>query len=346
MYACMHGFCFFTKNCYIYSNIQVDILHPLASVKWQECREVPECIGRAQAVWLKDKVYLGGGTVSGSKRDEARLYIYSPATDTWDVLDTPVYHFALTTYHSHLVLVGGWEHTSGLPTNKLWTLSEHNQWWETLPPLPTPLPAPGASAVSHGDHLLVIGIDYPLVNNQVYVYNGRQWATAQHPPKLLYFVTSTIFNGRWYLMGGTNSELSLPQETCVYSASLDSLIASCQFSAKETSQPRSVWKRIQSIPIGFCHPSMFGNMLIAVGGLNFATTSLCVYSSSTQSWVHVGEAPITMNVATPCAVALPSNELMIVNGQRVFKIKLQSKSAIIVLGYCMKMLLNHYSAEV
>ena len=100
------------------SNIQVDILHPLASVEWQECREVPVCIGRAQAVWLKNKVYLGGGTVSGSKRDEARLYVYTPATDTWDVLDTPVYHFALTTYHSQLVLVGGWEYTSGLPTSE------------------------------------------------------------------------------------------------------------------------------------------------------------------------------------------------------------------------------------
>ena len=87
------------------SNIQVDILHPLASVEWQECREVPVCIGRAQAVW---QVYLGGGTVSGNKRDEARLYIYTPATDTWDVLDTPVYHFALTTYHSQLVATSRW----------------------------------------------------------------------------------------------------------------------------------------------------------------------------------------------------------------------------------------------
>jgi hypothetical protein len=309
-------------------NIQVDILHPLASVKWQECREVPVYIGRAQAVWRKDKVYVGGATVSGSKRDEARLYVYTLATDTWDVIDTPVYHFALTIYHSQLVLVGGWEYTSGLPTNKLWTLSEHNHWQQTLPPLRTPLPAPGASAVSHGDTLLVIGIDYPLVNNKVYVYNGHQWETAQHPPQLLYFVTSTIFNGRWYLMGGTSAELSLPQETYVYSASLRSLIASCRFSETlSSSQPLPVWKRMQSIPIGFCHPSVFGNMLIAVGGLNSATTSLCVYSSSTQSWVHVGDAPITMNVATPCAVALPSNELMVVNGQRVFKIKLQSKSA-------------------
>lgn len=291
-------------------------------MEWQKCREVPVDIGRAQAVWLKDKVYVGGATVSGNKRDEARLYVYTPATDAWEVLDTPVYHFALTTYRSQLILVGGWEYTSGLPTNKLWTLSEHGQWQETLPPLPTPLPAPGSSAVSHGDYLLVIGVDYPLSNNKVYVYDGHQLETAQHPPQLLYFVTSTIFNGHWYLMGGTDSELSLPQKTCVYSASLDSLIASCR-----TSRPLSVWKKIQSIPTGFCHPAVFGNMLVSVGGLNSATTSLCVYTSFTQSWVHIGDAPITMTVATPCAVALPSNQLMVVNGQRVFKVILQSKLA-------------------
>ena len=72
--------------------------------------------------------------------------------------------------------------------------------------------------------------------------------------------------------------------------------------------------------------SLGGTVNSVTGGLNSTTTSLCVYSSFTQSWVHVGEAPITINVATPCAVALPSNELMVVNGQRVFKIMLQSKS--------------------
>ena len=197
-------------------NIQVAVLHPLASVKWQECREVPVDIGRSQVAWLKDKVYVGGATVYGNIRDEARLYVYTTTTDTWDILDTPVYHFALTTYRSQLVLIGGWECTTGLPTNKLWSLNEHGQWQETLPPLPTPLPAPGASAVSHGDYLLVIGVDYPPLNNKVYVYDGRQWETAQHPPQLLYFVTSTIFNGHWYLMGRTDSELSLPQKTCVF----------------------------------------------------------------------------------------------------------------------------------
>ncbi|MCG8621144.1 MAG: hypothetical protein MJE68_03945, partial [Proteobacteria bacterium] len=129
----------------------------------------------AQAVCLKDKVYVGGGvTTESSFRPDARLYIYTPATDEWTTLDTPVYFFALTTYHSQLVLVGGEEYVGedvlGEPTNKLWILSEDGQWQETLPPMPTP--RTDTSAVSHGDHLLVIGNDYQLTN-KVYVYNDH-----------------------------------------------------------------------------------------------------------------------------------------------------------------------------
>jgi hypothetical protein len=81
--------------------------------------------GGAHAVWLKDKVYVGG-CISDNRRDWARLYIYTPATDTWTTLDTPVYWFGLTTYHSQLVLVGGMKYVPdesvvGEATNKLWT---------------------------------------------------------------------------------------------------------------------------------------------------------------------------------------------------------------------------------
>ena len=78
--------------------------------------------------------------------DTANLYIYTPATDTWTTLDTPAHIFALTTYHSQLVLVSvvGTGFNTGplnfdgpyLATNKLWTLGEDGQWQETLPPIP------------------------------------------------------------------------------------------------------------------------------------------------------------------------------------------------------------------
>ena len=294
--------------------VQVDVLHPLASLEWRECRETPMVGSDAQAVWLKDKVYVGGGGTPGSYRADARLYIYTPATDTWTTLDTPVYWFALTTYHSQLVLVGGRKYvrapTRGI-TNKLWTLSEDGQWQETLPPMPTPCFC--ASAMSHGDHLLVTG------DGKVYVYNGHHWASAQHPSQRLFSVWSTIFDGHCYLMGRER------YNTCVYSASLDSLLASCQPS--DTSQPSSLWKRLTDVPSGPRYPVVFGNRLVAVGkGSHTTTTSLHAYSSSTQSWVHLGDAPSTLSFfLPPCVAVLPSNELMVMRGRSAFKFTLKSK---------------------
>ena len=282
----------------------------------------------AQAVWLKDKVYVGGGTASsGSRRDDARLYIYTPTTDTWDTpIDTPVYCFSLTTYHSQLVLVGGREYVSendeGERTNKLWTLSEDGQWQETLPPMPTYLPS--ASVVSHGDHLLEISD--ALFSNKVHVYNGHHWASAQYPPEWLDSIKSTV-NDHWYLMG--REGMFHPRETYVYSASLDSLIASCQPS--ETSQPSSVWKRLPDAPNKNCYPAVFGNRLIAVGGgLLSTTTSIHAYSSFTQSWVHIGDISIPSSYAPPYAVVLPSNELMVMRGLKALKVTLKSKSLLIL----------------
>ena len=95
----------------------------------------------AQAVCMRDKLYVGGGVAVGSNRDAARLYIYTPTTDTWNHIDTPVYQFALITYHSQLVLVGGLEYVGewngGPVTNKLWILTKNDQWRETLPPMTT-----------------------------------------------------------------------------------------------------------------------------------------------------------------------------------------------------------------
>ena len=268
----------------------------------------------AQAVWLKDKVYMGGGVTSGSFRSAARLYIYTPATDAWTTLDTPVYRFGLTTYHSQLVLVGGREYVGESVddelTIRLWTLSEDGQWQETLPPMP--ILCTFASAVSLGDHLLVISNDYP---NKIHVYNGHHWASAQHPPQLLYPIKCTIFNGHLYLVGGGG---------IVYSASLDSLLASY-----ETSQPSSLWKRLTDAPSKWCCPAVFGNRLVAVGRGSTDTfiTSLYAYSSHTQSWVHMGDAPSIpiLTYFTPCAVLLPSNELMIVSGRTAFKSELRCK---------------------
>ena len=263
----------------------------------------------AQAVWLGDKLYVGGGSTLGSRRDAARLYIHTPTTDTWSYIDTPVYYFALITYHSQLVLVGGREFVgedkNGPVTNKLLTLTERDQWRETLPPMRTKRPK--TSAVEFAKNILVVGgvDDNGRKVSIVEVYNGHHWAEAQCLPKLLSNMKSTVLNGHWYLMGGKE------QGKEVYYASLNSLVASCQPSEKPLP---SVWKRLPDVPHAYSSSAVFGNRLIAVGGggVYLPSSSIHAYSPHTQSWVHVGKMPVKLY--STCTAVLPTGDLMVIGG--------------------------------
>jgi hypothetical protein len=260
----------------------------------------------AQAVWLGDKLYVGGGWIPGNRRDAARLCIHTPTTDTWSHIDTPACYFALVTYHSQLVLVGGREFfgewRDGPVTNKLWTLTGQDHWRETLPPMTTK--RQNTSAVEFADNILVAGgVDDKRSIDIVEVYNGHHWAEAQRLPKPCYGMKSTVLNGHWYLMGGRG------QGEEVYYASLDSLVASCRPSEKLLP---SVWKRLPDVPHGRSSTAVFGNRLIAVGGGFPPSSSIHAYFPHTQSWVHVGDMPDELD--STCTAVLPTGDLMVIGG--------------------------------
>ena len=263
----------------------------------------------AQAVWLGDKLYVGGGLTLESGRGNAKLYIHSPTTNAWRHINTPVFLFALITYHSRLVLVGGMEfvreYEDGPVTNKLWTLSEYDQWREARPPMATKRHS--ASAVEFGDKILVAGGEDDDWRNVdiVEVYDGHHWAEVQCLPKPCPNMKSTVLNGHWYLIGGEG------QGKEVYYASLDSLVASCQPSEKPLP---SVWKRLPDVPHACSSTAVFGNRLIAVGGKVYpsASSSIHAYSPHTKSWVHVGDMPVELY--STCTAVLPTGDLMVIGG--------------------------------
>ena len=41
---------------------QIDVFHLFTSLKWSQCCKLPESMLQAQAMWLKDQLYVGGGT--------------------------------------------------------------------------------------------------------------------------------------------------------------------------------------------------------------------------------------------------------------------------------------------
>lgn len=267
-------------------------------------------MSNAHLALLNNKLYMGGGTANND-RNAAKLYIYSPVTDTWDSMNTPVFYFALTTYCSQLVLIGGVEHTAvNNVSNKVLTLNELGQWVETLPSME--IECWGASAVSYREYLLVAD----CIFNRIEVYNGHGWSSVQPLPSNSHFMfKSTVFHGYWYLMGGTT------QRKEVYCASLDSLIASTQPS--QASKSPSIWNQLLDLPEAYCYPAVFGNNLIGITALR-TPNDIYAYSQHTQSWEHVGNVP--GKKCSPCCIVLPtSNELMVMAEGRTFKAALKSK---------------------
>ena len=297
----------------------------MASFEWKRCHSIKVPSGlidmeNAQTVCLEDKVYIGGGKTK-NRKDAAKLYIYTPANDTWDIKDTPVYYYALTVYHSRLVLVGGNayvqsdENDKRKPSCKVFTLGEDGLWKTTLPHMPA-TSCIYASAVSHGDCLFVI--DDSLQG--VYIYNGQCWAEAQHTGPTFYrkstetvpISNSVVIDGCWYAFLGRSE---------VYYAKLDSLVACSQLS--EIQQSPSLWKRIPDIPNKSLFPVKFGNKLIAVG-----QSIVYAFSPISKYWVNMGDHnPSQHNHSY--AVVLSSNELMLMVGSKVHKATLKGQNFVI-----------------
>ena len=258
----------------------------------------------AQTVQLGDKLYVGGGVVRtpGKYREVAKLYTYTLSTATWDVMSTPTYYFALITYCSELVLVGGREYVSqwnqGPITNKLWTLGEYDQWTDTLPPMLNEVCH--VSAVEYVCYIIVAGgVSDGKDSNSVEVYDGNCWTEVQCLPNPCFSMKSTVLNGIWYLTGGER------QGKAVYCASLDSLIMS--------SHQSNIWKRATDVPYGYSSLAVFKHRLIAIGGrVNSPSSAIHAYSQRTKCWVHVADMPIELD--DTCTTVLLTGELMVIGG--------------------------------
>lgn len=276
-------------------------------------------------MWLKNRLYVGGGTTPQSFKDDAKLYTYAPTTDIWHTIDTPVYWFALVSYNSQLTMVGGVEHVSelgdGQTVDKLLTLCGDSQWHEILPCMNTKRHS--ASAASHGDHLLVAGgaTVEPLDVVEVLMPGGSCWIFVKPLPFPGQSMKSVVFNDCWYLLGG---------QTVLY-ASLDSLIAgstSCE------------WKTLSSAPDFHCSLAAFGNRLVVIENESvsspseedtpesrsplldritseFYSSAILAYSPHNKSWVHVGDIPPTGESSTYTAVTCTSKGELIVVGSSI-----------------------------
>ena len=277
-----------------------DILLPLSSLEWEECPSLPVEMRNAHAIFLDGTLHVGGGFTLGSYRDDAGLYSCKPSGDgSWTATDTPTYDYALTTYDSHLLLVGGREYPSEQITNKLYTMID-GEFKELLPPMKEKRSS--SSAVSSGSVLAVAGgCDGSGKFSSVEVYNNGEWTSGQSLPDACRNMKSVFHGDKWILFGGTE------QGTKVYCVSLQSLVSGTE---------QSPWETLPDVPFPYSAAAVFGGRILSIGGWDYPnfTSSIHAYSPDTQSWIHVGDLPTPLH--RTCAIVVPSGELIVLGGKK------------------------------
>ncbi len=298
--------------CVCFPCPQVPILHPgRVSLEWKQCAHLPVRMDDAQAVQLKNKVYVQGDTAS--TKTNSTIYTYEVPADAWVSMRSPAYWSALTIYHSQLVLVGGRETITKRDTDQLWVLQDEQTWTQPLPPMPTVRHS--ASVISLGDHLVVAGGVTGLARiDSVEVYDGVQWVRADPLPVACRDIKSTHHSGMWYLMGGVG------QSTSVFYTSLQSLFEKATRQpphSPDSSEQQSVWKTLPDVPYEYSSTTTLGGeALLTVGGMKKIqyknTSSISMYCPLTRSWLHIGDVPVA--VRSTCSISLTAGETMVIGG--------------------------------
>ena len=253
---------------------------------------------------MNNHLYVAGESfgLSGRDLDQCRLFEYSLSLDTWDIFDTHLSKFALASYKSNLLLIGGTEHEfytvtstekSFGPQNKVWLLDDQYQVREAdIPPM-----ASGrihARAVGHGKYLIVAG---GLKNSTVEIYDGdaKKWSFVPNLPQCEESsqVESMIVHqgGNLYIQIGCN-----PYPSSVFYAPIESIIAWSSANVDDPGDTSSFWTEIKCDFVFNSSLMLSHGCLVAIGSsTKFGYEgALFVYNPSDSScpWLNVANIPM------------------------------------------------------
>ena len=285
-----------------------------------------------QCVLLHDVLYVGGGY-------NTKLFMSKIVTKplVWDVCRTPTESYALTTYHSQLVLVGGREPSTLEPSNMLWTLSSDAgmNWQPSIQEMPTKRWLASAMNIGTPEYLVVAGGVASGKGDKldtVEVFTGKVWCTVEPLPKPCCYAKGTLHEGKYFLCGGDG------QDKHMYSCDIELLLKSCEESGANV-RPFSLWRQLHA-PFFYSTLASFGQHLVSIGGRTYTNYSYDIYALSlhSQLWVRVGKQPIALYSAP--SIILPTGELIVVGQNtgrlthsarvRVFKATIRGEDTVMV----------------
>jgi len=123
-------------------------------IKWTKCAELPVGMFQAQGVYLRKKIYIGGGNTGNSDTDTL-IFEYDFKTNSWTALP-PVesVYFGLCKLEGELVAVGGKVETEAVSTVFVFD-SFTKRWKNSLPSMSVARYSPSCASCQSG--VIVIG---------------------------------------------------------------------------------------------------------------------------------------------------------------------------------------------
>ena len=276
-------------ECVPTSYFQSQLLDPQCKPKWRRGADLPVAMTRPHLVKIRNNIYCGGGN-TGNVDTERLVFKYDTTEDTWSPLPPcPTRRHGLSELNNALVSVGGIKHHArrGKPTNSVYEFQDPN-WVTSLPPMQTARFQ--LSAFTHNTHLIACGGITSWTSDKkftctttVEILNSEtgQWNTVAPLPFTSRLMSTTISNGRCYLIGSSDQEC-ITQRAC--SAPLPLLIES----ACQPSPSSAVWEVLPNCPLYGSTAAELGGCVLALGGqkpgCNECSTDVYLYSRNRNSW--------------------------------------------------------------
>lgn len=283
--------------------LQVDISHPLTvlSPTWMNCPDQVNITCRVQPVLHNGDVYTQGSFVNENK---CVPWKYSTLVKSWSPLPSPtgveLDYYALSTYDSKLVLIGGQVLVSTNRFITVYMLDEGNSWIEstTIPNLPLENSGNILSAASQEKYLIIA---WRSDRVRLLLFDGSKWKEVEEPQQKhnIWNLDVIIKDQRVYLLVHQN------QNCChLYCASVESLLG-------KVNDP---WKLLKSL--SGCETSnltLFAGYLTIVAKRPF---SVLILAPRRNNWISLCDlsreiCKTTYVIEMPSIIGLSSGKLLL-----------------------------------
>ena len=263
---------------------------------------MPEAMWYPQSVTVDTVVYI-----AERYWPSGVILRYDPHTNNFTELQYQCCYFTMTELTHQLVVVGGYDLSTGKTTNKVSVYSPslwRRRWTQPYPAMNTPRYWPAVS--TYHQHLVVAGgcdasfTDLPTVEILNTSVSHCQWLSSTGLPVSCRLMSAAITHGTLYLLGGTLGKQ-------VLSVSLSALT--------QNAKPPAVWRTLPDAPQENSTAIAVHGSLLAVGGSHGGqrSSAIHVYDQEKNTWNKVGDLPTEREDCACCL--LPSGEFLVTGGR-------------------------------